>query len=67
MDNVLCLESEIRKAQSNKEMVIAVFFDVEKAYDMLWKEGLLIKLANLGMKGKMYNCVLSFMFDRKRM
>lgn len=37
MDSVLCLESEIRKAQTNKEMVIAVFFDIEKAYNMLWK------------------------------
>lgn len=29
MDCVLCLESEIRKAQTNREFVIAVFFDVE--------------------------------------
>ena len=32
MDSILCLESEIRKAQTNKEIVVAVFFDVEKAY-----------------------------------
>lgn len=35
MDSILCLESEIRKAQTNKEAVIGVFIDVEKAYDML--------------------------------
>ncbi len=39
---ILCLESDIRKAQTNKESVMAVFFDIEKAYDMLWNEGLLI-------------------------
>lgn len=55
MDSVLCLESDIRKAQTNKEVVIAVFFDVEKAYDMLWKEGLLIKLKSLGIGGRTYN------------
>lgn len=38
------LEHEIRKAQCNKESVIAVFFDIEKACDVFWKEGLLIKL-----------------------
>ena len=46
MDPVLWLEDEIRKSQVNKEAVAAVFFDVEKAYDMLWREGLMIKLHN---------------------
>jgi hypothetical protein len=31
-------------------VVVAVFFDVEKAYDMMWKEGLLIKLDIMGLK-----------------
>lgn len=35
MDPVICLEMEIRKAQVNKESLMAVFFDVEKAYDMI--------------------------------
>lgn len=39
MDSIVCLESEIRKAQINKEVLIGVFFNVEKAYDMLWKRG----------------------------
>ena len=34
MDPVMCLEAEIKKALSNKESVIAVFLDIEKAYDM---------------------------------
>lgn len=36
MDPALCLEHEIRKAQANKESVAAVFFDISKAYNMLW-------------------------------
>ena len=31
MDPVLCLEDEVRRAQVNKESVVAAFFDVEKA------------------------------------
>ncbi len=27
-----------------KEGLVAVYFDIEKAYGMMWKEGLLIKL-----------------------
>ena len=65
MDSVLCLESEIRKAQANKEMVVAVCFDVEKAYDMLWKEGLLNKLEKLGIGGKMFHWVSGFLLGRQ--
>lgn len=64
MDSVLCLENEIRKAQVKKEVVIGVFFDIEKAYDMLWKEGLLLKLDSMGIQGKMYNWILNFLFGR---
>uniref|UniRef100_A0A8C1XU29 Uncharacterized protein n=1 Tax=Cyprinus carpio TaxID=7962 RepID=A0A8C1XU29_CYPCA len=65
MDSILCLEAEIRKAQINKEVLVGVFFsDVEKAYDMLWKEGLLINLESLRIDGKMYNWILSFLFGR---
>jgi len=35
MDPAVCLELEIRKARGNKESVVAVFFDIEKAYDMM--------------------------------
>lgn len=64
MDPVICSESEIKKAIANKEVLVRVFFDVEKAYDMLWKEGVLIKLDNMGIKGKMYNCIIDFLFNR---
>lgn len=61
---VLCLEDDIRKAQINKEVVVGIFLDIEKAYDMLWKEGLLIKLDRLGIKGKMYNWIMDFLLNR---
>ncbi len=52
MDAVLSLEADIRKAQANIEVLILVLFDIEKVYDMLWKEGLLIKLKCMGIGGK---------------
>lgn len=46
------------------ESVLATFFDIEKAYDMLWKEGLLIKLKRMEISGKMFNWIEDFLKDR---
>lgn len=47
----LCLEHEIRKAQINRECVVAVFCDMEKAYDIMCREGLLTRFCELGTRG----------------
>lgn len=65
MDSVIGLENEIRKAQANKRSVNAVFFDIQKAYDMMWKEGLLIKPHKMWVGGRVFNCVKDFLFGRK--
>ena len=55
------LQSTIRNALDNKFSVITVFLDIEKAYDMLWKDGLLFKLLNqLRIGGKMFNWIQYF-------
>lgn len=64
-DSVIRLENEVRKAQANKDSVIAVFSDIEKAYDMMWKEGLLIKLHKTGVGGKVFNWIEDSSFGRK--
>lgn len=64
MDLVLCLKDEIRNAQINKEVVVAVFYDLEKAYDMLWREGLMIKLFGLGIGGRKFNWIKDFFCGR---
>jgi len=60
MDPIACLEAELRKAQVNKEVVVALFCYVEKAYDLLWKGGLLIQMKRLGISGKMFRWVKLF-------
>lgn len=64
MDPIICLENEIRKAQVSKEAVLVILFDTEKAYDMLWKEGLLIKLNKMGIGGRMFNWFQDFLNNR---
>ena len=38
------LQNTIRNALNNKWSVITIFLDIEKAYNMIWREGLLFKL-----------------------
>ena len=38
--------------------------DIEKAYDTLWREGLLIKLYDLGVRGRMLNWIKDFLHKR---
>ncbi len=46
MDALIKCINDIEKAFVLKENVITVYFDIDKAYDTVWKEGLLIKLQN---------------------
>ncbi len=45
-------------------ILILIFLDIEKAYDMMWKEGLLIKLHLLGVGGRAFNWVKDFLYGR---
>jgi len=38
-----------------KKLMIIVYFDIEKAYDTMWREGLLIKLNRMSFGGRIYN------------
>ncbi len=58
VDALILFENE---AYIMKEYMFAVFFDIEKAYDTLWREGLLIKLNKLDIGGTFYNWVLDFL------
>ncbi len=46
------LETLIRDSFLKNEHLVAVFFDLEKAYDTTWKYGILKDLSEMGLKGK---------------
>ena len=43
----------------------AFFLDVRKAYDTVWRDGLWVKLWDMGMKGRMW-CVIKNMYKASR-
>lgn len=59
IEPVVCLEDEVRKAQVNNQIVGGV----RHAYDMLWLEGLLIKLKLMGTAGNVFDWVGDFFSD----
>lgn len=65
MDAVVKVSNEIEKTFKMKEIMSIVFFDIEKAYDSMWREGLLIKMNKMGIRGKLYNWVLEFLSERR--
>ena len=63
-DHLIRLETFIRDAFVNREHVVAVFFDLEKAYDTTWRYGILKDLHDLGLKGRLPMFIQSFLEDR---
>ena len=47
----------------NKDM-IAVFVDLETAYDKVWRQGLFINMRDAGMHSNMYRWIKNFLTDR---
>ena len=63
-DRLALLTQDIEDAFQGKKKVLAVFFDLSKAFDKVWKEGLLLKLLRAGVHGKMYKWLSDFLFNR---
>jgi len=43
---------------------LAVFFDFERAFNVVWRKGLLIKLKEFGINGRMFDWIAHFSTDR---
>ena len=63
-DNLVRLETFIRDAFIKKEHVVAVFFDLEKAYDTTWRYGILKDIHKLSLRGRLPTFIEKFLADR---
>ena len=62
-DQLALMMQDIEDAVQEKK-VLAVFFDLSKAFGKVWKEGLPLKLLCAGVHGKMYKWLSDFLFNR---
>ena len=58
----MCLDA--MKGFSEKKSTAAAFIDLEGAFDAVWRKGLLHKLRLLGVKGRLYKAIESFLQSR---
>ena len=64
LDHLVRLETFIRDAFLNKQEVVSIFFDLEKAYDTTWKYGILKDLHEAGLRGHMPIFIEKFLENR---
>lgn len=63
-DHIVQLENAIQSGFANKESTLVVFLDFEKAYDMIWHVGVLIKMQGMGLKGRIIRWMDDFLKNR---
>jgi len=61
---LLNLTQSVMNGFNEDNFTLAVLIDFEKAFDSVWREGLLVKLHNSGIKGKMWNWIHNFLEER---
>ncbi|GBL55403.1 hypothetical protein AVEN_232920-1, partial [Araneus ventricosus] len=65
IDNLLALETDIRLSFLQRKHLVAIFFDIEKAYDRTWRYGILKDLYDLGLRGNLPIFIRNFLQLRK--
>ena len=67
-NQLLFLVDSIYRAFGHKDSreIRAVFLDLSKAFDKVWHSGLIFKLKQNGIDGKLLSLMLSYLMDRKQ-
>ena len=64
VDQLIKLETLVRESFIQGHHGVAVFFDLEKAYDTTWKYGIMKDLHSAGLRGRLPEFISSFLNDR---
>jgi len=57
-------KAKVEDAFQEKKKVLAVFFDLSKTFDRVWKDGLLFKLLQIGVTVKLHKWIKGYLFHR---
>ena len=65
LDLLIELQQEAYSAFAERESVLFVMLDIEKAYDRAWRPGVLRRLRDIGVDGRMISWIHDFLRERK--
>lgn len=63
-DHHIILKSEIRKAFKNKQHLISIYFDLERAFDTTWRYNIIKNLQNDNVEGNIIHFIKNFLSNR---
>ena len=58
------LSDEVHKAINNKQFTLSFMIDLEKAFDLVWRQGLLYNMEQIGLRGNVLKFVKDFFKNR---
>ena len=64
-DNLVMLHNDVLAAFSRKEQLVAIFFDLEKAFDTTWRHGILKIIHEQNIRGPMAKFIQNYL-ERRR-
>ena len=65
IDNIYTLNEIVQGRLREGKQTYAFFLDVQKAYDNVWRDGLWVKMWDMGVRGKLWS-VIRKMYDVSR-
>lgn len=65
VDNLVDIESEIHEALAIKQYCTAVFFDIRKAYDTVWRYSIIKTLSDWFIRGNILKFIANFLKHRQ--
>ncbi len=64
-DNLVFFTQKISETLNREKKACGIFFDISKAFDKVWHNGLIYKLINLNVPSYMLKYIIDFLKDRK--
>ena len=64
-DQATYLSQEIEDAFQEQKLVFAAWIDLQKAFDRVWTDGLLVKTQRSGIEGNMLSWIKSFLHNQR--
>ena len=64
VDHLVSLERYVRDAFAQKQQVVGLFLDLEKAYESTWQYGIIRDLHRIGLRGRLPAFVAEYLRDR---